>query len=188
MEFRISSDSALVLIGDETNPSTESIYPMSWWATQEPAYALPVSRTWEWYIQGQFHKTFDFESEYPATYPWPEGDIYISKKAVYDAAYASYLTTPTTLSQAKAIKMQELQAKMSETRNGMVSITAVNYPSNYVAYDRLFSECGLFTGIGAVPVGYYVLDENNNQVATNLAELQALVAKIQDLLPPADLA
>src|SRR5271157_2668960 len=107
MEFRTHAD-GWIFIGDENNPSTESYYPISWWITQEPGYSPPTGTIWEWYVQGKFHYTFDNINQYNAVYPWADGDIYIAKKNTYDANYAIYLNTPQTLTQAKALKIQEL--------------------------------------------------------------------------------
>ena len=80
-----------------TLKGSQSGYPLDWFQTQEISYHMPIvpaNLTWEWYVQNQFHKVYDGVSEYEAEFPWADGDRYISKKSVYDAAYDKFINPP----------------------------------------------------------------------------------------------
>jgi hypothetical protein len=79
---------------------SQSAYPLAWFQTQEPAYNLPITPPHiinQWYIQTGIQATCPYPipthvlqtgiTEYFLTCPWTDGDTYISKKALYDAAY-----------------------------------------------------------------------------------------------------
>jgi hypothetical protein len=165
------------------NNDAEVMYPYVWWITQEPSYTLTSPYVYREYIKTLHHRVFTDTDQFeaPDGFPWANGDIYIAKKNDYDAAYAAYITVPVTLEQAKAIKFSELFTQLIEVREGMVIYDTVNYLSDEISYLRLFSDCYLYTGLSAVPEGYYILDENRNQVASILSDLQSIVTLIQQL-------
>jgi hypothetical protein len=88
-------------IGDKwVAVGSQSAYPLAWFQTQEPAYNLPVSPPNiinQWYIQTGVQAICPYPipthvlqtgiTEYYLPCPWADGDTYISKKAIYDAAY-----------------------------------------------------------------------------------------------------
>jgi virulence-associated protein VapD len=165
------------------NNDTEFMYPYAWWITQETSYTLPSPYIYREYIKGSHHRVFTDIDQFLARegFPWADGDIYIAKKSIYDAAYAAYINTPLTLEQAKAIKFSQLNTKFAEVLSGMIVYGGINYPSNETVYFKLFSECNLYTGLGSVPIGYYILDENRNEVSSTLLDLQAIIVLIQEL-------
>lgn len=168
-----------------TNDDTETMFPYSWWITQEPSYTLASQYNYREYLAGVngYHRVNEdgMQLQAPEGFPWLDGDTYISKKSIYEAAYAAYINVPLTLEQVKAIKFNDLLAKYAEVRSGKVTYGLVNYLSNNINYGKLFSECYLYTGLGSVPIGYYILDEDRNQVSSVLADLQAIIVLIQKL-------
>lgn len=77
------------------------IYPLSEFLIDEPAYALPAGMIAREYVPGQYHRVFDGQSQFDGGYPWPDGDLYLSRVAQYRAAYTARLNPPPTLAQAK---------------------------------------------------------------------------------------
>lgn len=71
-------------------------YPLNNFLLDEPAYALPAGMTGRLYIQGQVHFLYDALSattrcvdRNPRPLPWLEGDAYLAKRAIYEAANAA---------------------------------------------------------------------------------------------------
>jgi len=170
------------------NNDAEVLYPFSWWTTQEPGFSLSSSYVYEEYVEGSYHRVFTTTSQEAATFPWANGDIYIAKKSIYDAAYADFIVTPITVEQAKAIKFRELRTKQLEIRRGEVIYSANTYPSDIVSYDRLLTQNLLFTAETEVPAGYYILDINREEISSNLIDLQTITQLIQQLFYACELA
>lgn len=164
-----------------SNNDTEVLYPYAWWITQEPGYSLPSPYVYREYVKGSYHKLHTNNTEYDGEFPYLNGDIYIAKKADYDIAYAAYINTPPSLEIAKEQKINELLAKLIEVRQSKVIYNTATYKSDEIRYQRLFTESLQFTNLGDVPINYYVLDDNFDEINLTLVQLQALVAKIQDL-------
>lgn len=157
----------------------DSVYPYDWWITQETEYALPDGMTSQIYVQGSHHTLYDDNSQYAGEYPWTDGNTYISNKSTYDSAYETYLEP--TLEQAKIYKIGGLKTKMAEVRAGKVVFNTQTYYSNDENYKRLFTEKDLFVYEEAVPGGYYVTDDEGDENSLTLANLQDLVALMQNL-------
>jgi hypothetical protein len=162
----------------------ESAYPFSWFATQEPGYSLPAQHQYIYheYYQGNYNRAFTKtdQMEAPQGFPWAAGDIYISKKAEYDAAYALHINTPPTLEEAKTVKINSLIAKMVETKKGGVIFNSVTYDSG-INYERL-NLAWLDTLRGnPLPIDFYINDINRNQITFNQSDLENLLSKIHEL-------
>lgn len=181
--FRHSVTDGWIFI--DNNTGVESKYPYAWWITQEAAYTYPSGATYLQYTEGGT-QSVNYYCKNNSVFalpedPWLAGNGYIAKQAVYDAAYAAYIGTPTTLAAAKAQKIAELYAQMEEIRAGQVIFGANTYESGFLHYRRLKEELSYSTYLTDVPVGYYVNDINDVQVAFTLANLQTLVGGIEKL-------
>jgi hypothetical protein len=62
-------------------------YSLREFLIDEPAYALPPGMTGRIYEIGLQSTLLEGEIRYGGPYPWPEGDVYISKEAVYIDAH-----------------------------------------------------------------------------------------------------
>jgi hypothetical protein len=181
-------DSYIVI---DNGTGTSSSYPLDWWMTQEPSYQLPPENVavLKYTIGGGQSKNFyitkdDNVAPLPQD-PWLAIDGYITKQAIYDAAYATYLIWPHTLNQAKSIKFNELMAKYIEKIEGSVNFDngagIKTYSSTYFYFNNFFHEKDLFTSLGSVPIGYKVRDDDHNEVSFTLVNLQDLVILMQQL-------
>lgn len=164
---------------------TESIYPYSWWITQEPAYIYPSGASYVQYTEGgvpgqSYYIKDDNQYGLPQD-PWLEGNAYIAKQSIYDAAYAIFIGTPTTAAEAKALKFNSLLAQLQIIRSGGVIYGANTFPSSVVEYQSRFSELDRAIRAAALPVGYYVKDVLAAHVSLNLADLTLLVDGIEEL-------
>ena len=78
----------------------QSMYSLTWFQTQETDYNLPITPPGiilQWYVQTGVQALSlvpipsyilqTGQTEYYMPTPWADGDTYISKKAIYDAAY-----------------------------------------------------------------------------------------------------
>jgi len=65
--------------------------PLAEFLIDEPGYTLAPRRIGRFYEQGKGHYAIDDEHNQRGgeAFPWPEGDQYISKKAIYQAAFAA---------------------------------------------------------------------------------------------------
>jgi hypothetical protein len=163
----------------------ESVYPYSWWITQEPTYTLPAPYIYREYIAGEggYHRVHTDNTQFnaPEGFPWVAGDLYISKKAQYDAAYADFINAPVTLEEAKTLKINNLTTKWAEIRNGGVVYNTLIYPSHSTSFMRL-NEDWLNTLRGWVlPVDYYVNTSDFTQIIFTQIDLENLLTKIQEL-------
>jgi len=161
-----------------------SMYPLDWFLTEEPAYALPLSPPniiSQWYIPGTFHKINTSNTEYSLSIPWVIGDGYIAKKTIYDAAYNAYINPIPTISEAKATKLGQLLDYFIGVREGGVIFGANTFPSQYAKYFRLLTEKEYADYLTDVPVGFYAKDVNEAHVSLTYTSLKDLVADIQKL-------
>ena len=126
------------------------IVPLSWFVTEEAAYALPVGYVGRHYTQTIEDVQQTATTEIRNTLPWADGDTYISNVATYTANYATFLATPSSLSAAKVTQKQLADTYAFSTALGNVQHTAVNYPS--VQKDRLKDELYYFARIGQYDV------------------------------------
>lgn len=161
--------------------------PLSFFITQEPAYALPGGGVVEQqYKQGAggYRRTSDgtITGEQYLSVPWANGDTYISKQAIYKAAYDIFVITPPTLAAAKAYKIGKLLDYASTyKRTGRVVFNGNTYDSGYSLHDKLHEDWHDFTADGDVPGGYYVRNYLNAEIPFTLANLSTLINIIQDL-------
>jgi len=181
--FRHIVSDGLVFVN---NNATESMYPYSWWITQEAAYTYPATAVILVYTEGgisgqSYYIDTDQNQHALPLDPWPAANVYISKQAVYDIAYADFIGTPTSLSEAKEQKVLQLITKMQEVRTGEVIFGANNFNTTYIAYSRLMEEKEYSDYLTDVPAGYYVNDIADTQVAFTYANLKILVGGIQKL-------
>jgi len=165
-----------------------SDFPLAWFITEETNYSLPANPPniiWQWYKPNQFHNIYDGVNEFYLDIPWVEGDLYLSKKSLYDAAYAAYINVPPTLSEAKDIKLAQLQDYLVTRRSGGVVYSGNTYNSDIVSLNRLKSELDYsvspYGGNGVVPVGYYVKNNVGTHISFTILDLSALVAEIEEL-------
>lgn len=66
------------------------VEPLAEFLVDEPGYTLAPRRIGRFYEQGKGHHAIDDEHNQCGgeAFPWPEGDLYISKKATYQSASA----------------------------------------------------------------------------------------------------
>lgn len=181
--FRQSVPDGWIRIDNATG--TESMYPYSWWLTQEPLYTYPTDASYVQYteegVSGQsYYIKNDTQYGLPED-PWLAGNSYIAKQSIYDAAYALFLSTPTTVEQAKALKIEELIAQLQIVRNGGVIYGANTFPSSVFDYQARFSELDRAIRATFVPMGYYVKDISGLHVSLNLSDLTAVIDLIEEL-------
>jgi len=169
----------------DNGTGTESIYPLSWWGTQEPGYSTISGATYIQYTEGggqDINYYVKDDSVFPLPVdPWLAADGYIAKQSIYDADYATFIGTPTTLAQAKALKIGELLAQMQLIRDGEVIFGGNTFNSNVVVYARLKESLSYSLYLTDVPLGFYVNDITNTQISFTLANLKDLVAGIEKL-------
>jgi hypothetical protein len=184
--FRHNLANNYIWIDNDTG--TESMYPYSWWITQEPGYTFPSGAAYLMYTEGgapgQSYMIKNGNQTGLPLDPWPAADIYISKQALYDIAYADFLNAPTTLQQAKEQKVAQLLTKMVEKRQGKIIFSGNTFESGVVHYSRLKEERDYADYLTDVPVGYYVNDVTNPipvQVSFTYTNLKDLVAGIEKL-------
>jgi hypothetical protein len=176
----------------DNNTGVESGYPYSWWITQESAYTFPDGAAFVMYteggVSGQSYYIKNGNQYALPLDPWPAADAYIAKQTVYDADYATYIGTPTTLAQAQAQKIVQLATEMSEIRQGNVLFTPddtqYTFDSGIVHYARLKEERDYADYLTDVPEGYYVNDTTSPisvEVSFTYTNLKDLVALIENL-------
>lgn len=130
-----------------------------------------------------FHEIYDSINMYPAPegLPYGAGDLYISKKVIYDAAYSEYTNQPPTLEEAKTIKINSLLTKWEDVRAGGVIYNGNTYQSNQINFTRLNTDwLNTLRGI-SLPGSYYVNDINLNEISFTQMDLENLLCKIQKL-------
>lgn len=182
----IHKDSQIIIIDNSGN---QSVYDATWWmAEEEAAYALPTDAVLQYYRQSDVHAWHSATGVVSTgTLPWADGDTYISKKATYDTDWIAEINSNKTLQQLKderiALSFNNCLTKKSEK----VQISSVNYPTDNTTFARLSIEFEKYNRDGAVPVGYYVYDEDRNQVTKNLAQLETLIDLIVDFYHACDL-
>jgi hypothetical protein len=176
-------------IGIDNNTGIESIYPYSWWITQEPAYTFPSGATYVVYteggVSGQSYYIKNGNQYALPLDPWSAANAYIAKQVIYDADYATYIVTPATLAQAKAQKVAQLTTQMTEIREGGVLFTPIvtqyTFDSGIVHYNRLQEEKFYSDYLTDVSLGYYVNDITNAQISFTYTNLKDLIGGIQKL-------
>jgi len=173
--FRHAGNSILII-----DSMTQSTYPADWWiANEEVGYVTPENLVEHIYQQGIMNRIYTFTGQVDGDMPWVNGDTYISKKAIYDAAYFKYIHT---LQQLKDIKKAEIDAYSNGTvKEGGVVFYSVTYPSHITAYDRMFRQHAKYTRDLGVPVGHYVLDIAGVHQSVNLTEHEDLLDIIIEL-------
>lgn len=155
---------------------------LSFFLTQEPLYSLASPWTGRYYKQSVIHKLTNNETASAGSFPYSDGDSYISKKAIYQAAYDAYLNPTPTLVEAKITRINELQEYAATKKNGKVIYSGNTYLSIKSFLERIMYEYEKFTRVGSLPGGYYVLDHNDNEISfTLLANLAALIDRIIEL-------
>ncbi len=169
--FRHTADSIIYI-------NTTSM-PLSFFLTLEPAYALPAGYTNRYYSQGVTHYVDNGINSLAQTYPYVNGDTYISNEATYAAAYAAYLNPTPSLATAKTTKINNMIAYAITIKNGYVSVGGDIYFSDFDTLQALTSASATYTRAGAVPVSYYLNDVTyvQNAIAT-LNDLNAIVDRI----------
>ena len=190
LQFRHNITDGWIYVDNGTG--TQSIYPYAWWLTQEPAYTYPSGATYLQYITGDARLSYYVSSinQYSVTqsplptFPWTDGNTYISKQTAYDVAYAAYLAAqalPQTLSDAKIYQDGLVMNKYYSITNGGVIYDANTYYSDSKYAGMVFAETYLYTGIGSIPSGYSLTNEDDVQIVITLVDLQAINALIQKL-------
>jgi hypothetical protein len=184
--FRHCVTDGFVYVG---NGIAQSVYPYLWWITQEPTYPTPPANAA--YMQVNITTGANYWSDGSTQKALPTGFAalaagYIAKQSVYDAAYALYINTPTTLIEAQAIKYGELDTKNVAIQDGHVIASTVGagnqeFFSDGDTFQDLSNELVLFTAAGDVPTGYTVSTVDYIAIACTLADLGAIVKLIQTL-------
>lgn len=78
------------------------VVPLAEFLVDAPDYSLPARMIGREYVQNEKHLLFDGRSQYPGPMPWPEGDLYLSRKSGYQSSYAARRApTPRTLDEIK---------------------------------------------------------------------------------------
>lgn len=79
------------------------VVPLAEFLVDEPSYSLSAGMVGREYAQNKKHLLFDGQNQYPGPMPWPEGDLYLSKKSDYKIAYAARHAPPSpTLNETKS--------------------------------------------------------------------------------------
>jgi len=170
--FRHTADDYIVI--NET-----LIMPLSFFVTQEPAYALASPYTWRDYEQTVKHFFGTSTTQTGSAIPYTDGDTYIANIATYTAAYATFLATPTTLTAAKDQQKAAVRSYAATLLMGNVVYDGVEY--SVLLSGRLHNEAYYFSRIGQFETGetlgidHYVLDNNSNKVDLTLAEVAELI-------------
>jgi hypothetical protein len=156
-------------------------FPLSFFLTVEPAYALPAGMITQYYEQTVIHNISDGVTGYNLTIPWTDGDGYIANEAVYIAAYASYLNSLITLSQAKTTRIGQMLEYASGIKVGHVIVNTEEYFSDSIFSSKLVNEDLSYTRVG-LPVGYYVNDKDYVQIPIGtLGDLEDIIDRIVEL-------
>lgn len=157
----------------------ELYLPLSFFMTQEPLYNLPSPYIRRNYIQPGFHMLSDGSTEIGGSLPYTDGDSYIAKKALYEAAYYDFLNPEPTLEEAKIIRISETAAYSDNIKKGKVVFNGDVYLSVNIFMDRIKGEFQRYKRAGSIPGGYYVNEENDDQIPfTLLNDLSNLIDKI----------
>lgn len=172
----IHNNNTITIIDGSGN---QSVYDATWWiANEEPAYALPLTATLQYYRQGEIHAWHTPTGVVTGTLPWADGDTYISKKATYDHD----LELTKTLSRLKQEKIGEVELYGSTKKNGHVVISGYTYFSDSQTLSKLSYEFDKYTRTTSLPIGYYVNDINYSQISIGiLGDVSQLIDSITEL-------
>lgn len=155
------------------------VMPLSFFLTQEAAYALPGGATTQNYEQTVSRSTSDGSTQTFLTIPWAVGDGYITNKAAYAANYATYLATPATLGEAKTQQKNAAHEYARTYFDGNIQYDGAEYPASH--RHRISNELYYFARIGDYDVSHYVYDKDGNQVNKPLNEMK-LILDLMDKL------
>ena len=164
-----------------------SNYPLAFFLTVEPSYALPSGMTTQYYEQTVAWNISDNKTGYNNTIPWGVGDGYISNQAAYDAAYTSYLNSFITLEEAKITRINQMLAYANGILTGNVIVNYYQYFSDEAFLSKLINEDLSFTRLG-LPVAYYVNDYQYDHVTIGtLGALESIIDRTNKLYYLTDL-
>jgi len=169
----------LIFIGET---GAESIFPYSWFVTQEPLYSLSSPYVYREYVQGSHHRVHTADRQFDATegYPWTDGDTYITNKANYDAAYAAYLAAkalPQTLEDAKTYQINKMIAWYNQNvKSKGVTVAGTTYQSTSIYYDNWKNQHDYALRNTLLLTGFYLTDINGAQVPVlSISDLTAII-------------
>lgn len=156
-------------------------FPLSFFLTVEPAYALPAGMITQYYEQTVRRTASTGYNETAYSIPWTAGDGYIANESIYIALYASYLNSLITLSDAKLTRIQEMLNYATGIKSGHVIVSTYEYFSDDLFLSKLINEDLSYTRVG-LPVGYYVNDKDYVQITiSTLGDLEDIIDRIVEL-------
>jgi hypothetical protein len=155
--------------------------PLSFFILHEPLYSLPSPYTSRTYEQTVSHVVSDGGNAVALSIPYVDGDTYISKEAIYQAAYDLHLNPPPTLEQAKEIKISEMLSYSNDIKNGHVIVGGQEYFSDNIFLTKLINEDIKYTRAAALPVDYYINNINYFHVLSDFTNLEAIIDRIIEL-------
>lgn len=162
-------------------------YPLTFFLTVEPTYALPSGTITQYYEQTVKRTASDGFNGYDLTIPWGVGDGYISNQVAYDAAYATYLNSFITLSDAKTTRINQMLNYASGILAGHVIVNNYQYFSDGTFLSKLINEDLSFTRL-TLPAAYYVNDfEYNHVTIGTLGALESIIDRANNLYYLTDL-
>jgi hypothetical protein len=156
--------------------------PLSFFLTQEAAYALPAGMIEQRYDSAGIYVASDGTTE--AYYTVPDATIagYITNKATYVANYAAYVAAqalPQTLAAAKTYQINLMLQYASAIQDNGVTVSGVTYQSSSDYYNRWKNEHDYAVRNAALLGSYYLTDVSGNQIV--MPSVAVLTGIIDDL-------
>lgn len=171
--FIHAKDDNITIIDDLGN---SSVYPLSWWITQEPTYELPDGASAQHYRQSEEHAYVDADGgAIFLEIPWADGDTYIANKATYDAAW---LPASMNLAQAKIYQISLMQQYAEAIRADGVTYSGITYKSAASYYNRWKNEHDYALRNSALLTSHYLKDISGNEIV--MPSVAALTGIIDD--------
>lgn len=158
--------------------------PLSFFLTQEAAYALPSGMIEQRYNSAGIYVASNGTTEKYYTVPDATIAGYISNKATYVANYAAYVAAaalPQTLSAAKIYQISLLSAYLETIRDNGVTVGGTTYQSSSIYYNRWKNEHDYAVRNSALLGSYYIHDISGNEVVVpSVAALTGIMDDIDE--------
>jgi hypothetical protein len=158
--------------------------PLSFFLTQEAAYALPAGMIEQRYISGTSYIASDGTTE--VRYSIPNSTIagYITNKATYVAAYAAYVAAaalPQTVSAAKEYQIGLLTNYMNTLQDNGVIVSGTTYQSSTNYYGRWKNEHDYALRTSSLLNSYYLVNLAGGEVTiASVSDLTNIINKIDE--------
>lgn len=160
--------------------------PLSFFVTLYPAYALPAGSVAREYEQTVNHAIYDDSTAIGGAMPYVDGDTYIAAEVAIAAAYALFLNPIPTLAVAKTTRITAMEAYAQNIRTGgAIANGYIWHSGSDVAQERLH-QYEAFNRAAALPTGFYINDNNYNQITigadTEIADIADAIVDLDRII------